>query len=217
MLEHLAFQRSINQVPCSLAQAIMIFHASLSLVAFSTSVTRPLSHFTLSFKDLWRPDRRILHRRSQTLFLTRRIKLDLGTENESTGHRKGNAEQPPQPLLGLNQASLCLQALTLMTGNKTSISIFPNSLINSQSHLCQLYPYGIPFGFQTSSQGKQWIQLAGHQGNFQAGEAGSVLKKLDALEQECYQSLMTDSLKKFVPEYKGNVEKNGESILFMNL
>ncbi|KAK3793201.1 hypothetical protein RRG08_012877 [Elysia crispata] len=100
-----------------------------------------------------------------------------------------------------------------MTGNKTSISIFPNSLINSQSHLCQLYPYGIPFGFQTSSQGKQWIQLAGHQGNFQAGEAGSVLKKLDALEQECYQSLMTDSLKKFVPEYKGNVEKNGEKYI----
>ncbi|KAK3793199.1 hypothetical protein RRG08_012875 [Elysia crispata] len=58
-----------------------------------------------------------------------------------------------------------------------------------------------------------WIQLAGHQGNFHAGEAGSVLKKLDAREQKCFQRLMTDSLKDFVPEYRGNVEKNGETYI----
>ncbi|CAL1533214.1 unnamed protein product [Lymnaea stagnalis] len=58
-----------------------------------------------------------------------------------------------------------------------------------------------------------WIQLAGHQGNFHAGEAGSVLKKLDAREQLCFVKLMADKLKDCVPEYRGDVEKNGESYI----
>ncbi|BFZ07770.1 hypothetical protein BsWGS_10811 [Bradybaena similaris] len=58
-----------------------------------------------------------------------------------------------------------------------------------------------------------WIQLAGHQGNFHAGEAGSVLKKLDSREQACFQKLMADTLKDFVPEYRGDVEKNGETYI----
>ncbi|PVD32362.1 hypothetical protein C0Q70_07796 [Pomacea canaliculata] len=55
-----------------------------------------------------------------------------------------------------------------------------------------------------------WIQLAGHQGNFQAGEAGSVLKKLDNREYTCFQQLMNDRLQPFVPEFRGVVEKNGD-------
>ena len=50
-------------------------------------------------------------------------------------------------------------------------------------------------------------------GNFQAGESGSVLKKLDKKEKQCYIKLMHDNLRPLVPEYKGDVEKNGESIL----
>ena len=43
---NLSINKSANQVPCSLAQTIMIFRASLSLVAFSASVTLPtLSYF----------------------------------------------------------------------------------------------------------------------------------------------------------------------------
>ncbi|XP_076442420.1 uncharacterized protein LOC143281220 [Babylonia areolata] len=55
-----------------------------------------------------------------------------------------------------------------------------------------------------------WIQLAGHQGNFQAGEAGSVLKKLDNREHQSFQRLMHDRLQPYVPEFRGVVEKNGE-------
>ncbi|KAH9499445.1 hypothetical protein Btru_077887 [Bulinus truncatus] len=52
-------------------------------------------------------------------------------------------------------------------------------------------------------------------GNFHAGEAGSVLKKLDAREQACFVQLMSDTLRSCVPEYRGNVDKNGE--LFIQL
>ncbi|XP_067680563.1 uncharacterized protein [Haliotis asinina] len=58
-----------------------------------------------------------------------------------------------------------------------------------------------------------WIQLAGHQGNFQAGEAGAVLKKLDSREKQCYLKLMSDSLKPFVPEYRGDTEKAGDKYI----
>lgn len=50
-------------------------------------------------------------------------------------------------------------------------------------------------------------------GNFQAGEAGSVLKKLDSREHQSLQRLMHDRLQPFVPEFRGVVEKNGERIL----
>ncbi|ESP02857.1 hypothetical protein LOTGIDRAFT_212354 [Lottia gigantea] len=58
-----------------------------------------------------------------------------------------------------------------------------------------------------------WIQLAGHQGNFQAGDAGSVLKKLDKREQNCFKKVMEDILRPYVPEYRGDVEHMGEMYL----
>ncbi|KAJ0176218.1 hypothetical protein K1T71_008392 [Dendrolimus kikuchii] len=63
-----------------------------------------------------------------------------------------------------------------------------------------------PF-FQTyKKQRYPWIQLAGHQGNFKAGpDQGTILKKLCPQEQKCFQLLMKDILRPFVPEYKGQV------------
>ena len=51
-------------------------------------------------------------------------------------------------------------------------------------------------------------------GNFRAGESGSILKKLCPKEHKCLQTLMTDILRPYVPEYKGDIEKDGESILY---
>ncbi|KAK3593427.1 hypothetical protein CHS0354_020186 [Potamilus streckersoni] len=67
-----------------------------------------------------------------------------------------------------------------------------------------------PFIQQFKKRRYPWIQLAGHQGNFQAGEQGSVLKKYDKGEQVAISKLMKDSLRPYVPEYKGEIEKNGE-------
>uniref|UniRef100_A0A0A9WWQ4 Kinase n=1 Tax=Lygus hesperus TaxID=30085 RepID=A0A0A9WWQ4_LYGHE len=63
-----------------------------------------------------------------------------------------------------------------------------------------------PF-FQTyKKQRYPWVQLAGHQGNFKAGpEPGTILKKLCPKEQLCFQILMSDILRPYVPEYKGHV------------
>ncbi|KAJ8280736.1 hypothetical protein GJAV_G00058390 [Gymnothorax javanicus] len=56
---------------------------------------------------------------------------------------------------------------------------------------------------------KRWVQLAGHAGNFQAGEQGRVLKRFCENEQQCLQKLMSDSLRPFVPGYYG-VEQHDE-------
>nr|AAL89896.1 RE35745p [Drosophila melanogaster] len=72
-----------------------------------------------------------------------------------------------------------------------------------------------PF-FQTyKKQRYPWVQLAGHQGNFKAGpEPGTVLKKLCPKEEECFQILMHDLLRPYVPAYKGQVtSEDGELYL----
>lgn len=63
-----------------------------------------------------------------------------------------------------------------------------------------------PFFQIYKKQRYPWIQLAGHQGNFKAGpDQGTILKKLCPQEQKCFQLLMKDILRPFVPEYKGQV------------
>ena len=50
-------------------------------------------------------------------------------------------------------------------------------------------------------------------GNFKAGEGGTILKKHCNREAKCLKKLMGDLLRSYVPEYKGDVERDGESIL----
>uniref|UniRef100_A0A8C8RFT9 Kinase n=1 Tax=Pelusios castaneus TaxID=367368 RepID=A0A8C8RFT9_9SAUR len=56
-----------------------------------------------------------------------------------------------------------------------------------------------------------WVQLAGHAGNFKAGEHGWILKKFSVCEQQCLERLMQDTLRPHVPAYFGVVEQDGES------
>lgn len=56
-----------------------------------------------------------------------------------------------------------------------------------------------------------WVQLAGHAGNFKAGEYGKILKKFCQCEQQCLEWLNRDTLRPFVPGYYGVVEKEGET------
>ncbi|XP_057204002.1 inositol-trisphosphate 3-kinase Cb [Triplophysa rosa] len=61
-----------------------------------------------------------------------------------------------------------------------------------------------------------WVQLAGHAGNFQAGENGKLLKKYCQCEQLCLQQLMNDKLRPFVPGYYGVVQHNDQDYNLMD-
>ncbi|XP_015041212.2 inositol-trisphosphate 3-kinase A isoform X6 [Drosophila pseudoobscura] len=75
-----------------------------------------------------------------------------------------------------------------------------------------------PF-FQTyKKQRYPWVQLAGHQGNFKAGpEPGTVLKKLCPKEEECFQILMQDLLRPYVPVFKGQVTSEDGDPVYLQL
>lgn len=60
-----------------------------------------------------------------------------------------------------------------------------------------------------------WVQLAGHKGNFKAADEGTILKKFSENEMQCFEKLRGDVLLPFVPGYHGVVEKDGESFLHM--
>lgn len=60
--------------------------------------------------------------------------------------------------------------------------------------------------------------MAGHQGNFKAGPDcfGTVLKKLCPKEELCFQILMKDVLRPYVPEYKGQITSDdGECKIYL--
>ncbi|KAK2849013.1 hypothetical protein Q5P01_008847 [Channa striata] len=52
-----------------------------------------------------------------------------------------------------------------------------------------------------------WVQLGGHQGNFQLGEGGEVLKLYSEVEAKCLDWLMRDPLRPFVPQYHGLITR----------
>ncbi|XP_074655554.1 uncharacterized protein LOC141909082 isoform X2 [Tubulanus polymorphus] len=72
-----------------------------------------------------------------------------------------------------------------------------------------------PFVQQFKKHRYPWVQLAGHQGNFRAGDQGTILKKLCSREQKCLDKLMKDILRPYVPEYKGEVIKDEEKYIQM--
>ncbi|XP_019940211.2 inositol-trisphosphate 3-kinase A [Paralichthys olivaceus] len=70
--------------------------------------------------------------------------------------------------------------------------------------------------FSASQRRKlNWVQLAGHKGNFKAADEGTILKKFSENEMQCFEELRDDALLPFVPGYHGVVEKDGESFLHM--
>ncbi|MED6241098.1 hypothetical protein ATANTOWER_027296, partial [Ataeniobius toweri] len=52
-----------------------------------------------------------------------------------------------------------------------------------------------------------WVQLAGHQGNFQVSKGGEVLKLYSEVEAKCLDCLMRDQLRPFIPQYHGLVTR----------
>nr|XP_020446440.1 inositol-trisphosphate 3-kinase A [Monopterus albus] len=70
-----------------------------------------------------------------------------------------------------------------------------------------------PFG--ATRRKLNWVQLAGHKGNFKAAEQGTILKKFSENEMQCFEKLKDDTMHPLVPFYYGTVEKDGESFLHM--
>ncbi|KAI5102225.1 inositol-trisphosphate 3-kinase A isoform X1 [Silurus meridionalis] len=71
-------------------------------------------------------------------------------------------------------------------------------------------------GIASQRKRLSWVQLAGHKGSFKAGEEGTILKKYAENEKLCFEHLRGDRLERFVPAYRGTVERDGELFLQMS-
>ncbi|KAM4620002.1 inositol-trisphosphate 3-kinase C [Polymixia lowei] len=63
---------------------------------------------------------------------------------------------------------------------------------------------------------QQWLQVVGHAGSFHVGEYGMLLKRFCEGEKQCFQKLMEDTLKAFVPAYHGVVQHDGHDYNMMD-
>ncbi|XP_041729501.1 uncharacterized protein LOC121560626 [Coregonus clupeaformis] len=61
-----------------------------------------------------------------------------------------------------------------------------------------------------------WVQLAGHAGNFHAGEYGRLLKRYCECEQLCLSKLMGETLRPYVPGYYGVVQRDEQDYNLMD-
>ncbi|XP_048732345.2 inositol-trisphosphate 3-kinase B-like isoform X2 [Ostrea edulis] len=138
---------------------------------------------------------------------------DSGTECRLTLHRNTSS------------TSLCSDDSSLSSSPSLSRTASNISLTETDEEISETKPkqsswkkirnvvHWSPFIQQFKKHRYPWIQLAGHQGNFQAGEPGAVLKKYDSKEQKAFDKLMRDVLRSYVPEYRGDVFKNNEKYL----
>ncbi|XP_054709594.1 inositol-trisphosphate 3-kinase B-like isoform X2 [Uloborus diversus] len=70
-----------------------------------------------------------------------------------------------------------------------------------------------PFIQTYKKQKYPWVQLAGHQGNFRAGHHGTIFKKFNSTEVSCFEKLMKDVLRPYVPAFKGKIVQEDETYI----
>lgn len=67
-----------------------------------------------------------------------------------------------------------------------------------------------------STEPQPWLQLVGHAESFQVGENGRLLKRHCVGEERCFQRLMEDRLRAFVPCFHGVVQHEGQDYTMMD-
>ncbi|KAM4627763.1 inositol-trisphosphate 3-kinase Cb [Polymixia lowei] len=118
--------------------------------------------------------------------------------------------------IGLSSASSFEESEDDFTGSDIESSLSParcdDGTWNKPWQKLKTMVHCSPFAVK----GYPWVQLAGHAGNFQAGEYGRLLKRYCECEQQCLQKLMGDTLRPYVPGYHGVVQRDEQDYNLMD-
>ncbi|XP_061684107.1 inositol-trisphosphate 3-kinase Cb [Syngnathoides biaculeatus] len=125
--------------------------------------------------------------------------------------------------IGLSSASSFEESEDDYTGSDIESSLSPTRSLcspddgpaNKSWHKLKTMVHWSPFVVSFKKR-YPWVQLAGHAGNFKAGENGRLLKRYCECEQQCLQKLMKDSLKPYVPGYYGVVQRDEQDYNLMD-
>ncbi|XP_078480459.1 inositol-trisphosphate 3-kinase C-like [Lampetra planeri] len=115
----------------------------------------------------------------------------------------------------LSSASSFEESEDDFTGSDIESSLSPAPVHNKSWQKLKTMVHCSPFVVSFKKR-YPWVQLAGHAGNFQAGEYGRLLKRYCECEQQCLQKLMTDTLRPYVPGYYGVVQKDEQDYNLMD-
>lgn len=124
--------------------------------------------------------------------------------------------------IGLSSASSFEESEDDFTGSDIESSLSPRSMCSPDDGagnkswqklktMVQWSPFVVSF-----KKRYPWVQLAGHAGNFQAGEFGRLLKRYCECEQQCLEKLMKDILRPYVPGYYGVVQRDEQDYNLMD-
>uniref|UniRef100_A0AAV2J1G9 Kinase n=1 Tax=Knipowitschia caucasica TaxID=637954 RepID=A0AAV2J1G9_KNICA len=126
---------------------------------------------------------------------------------------------------GLSSASSFEESEDDFTGSDIESSLSPGRLsslcspedgpANKSWQKLKTMVHWSPF-VASSKKRYPWVQLAGHAGNFQAGDDGRVLKQYCECERQCLQKLKEDVLQPHVPGYYGVVNKGEKDFNVMD-
>ncbi|XP_034556832.1 inositol-trisphosphate 3-kinase A-like [Notolabrus celidotus] len=159
--------------------------------------------------------------------------LELHPEDESPCSDSGCGGSPalmrsPRKLsnsssIGLSSASSFEESEDDYTGSDIESSLSParslcspdDGTVNKSWQKLKTMVHWSPFVVSFKKR-YPWVQLAGHAGNFQAGEYGRLLKKYCECEQQCLQKLMKDTLRPYVPGYYGVVQRDEQDYNLMD-
>lgn len=125
--------------------------------------------------------------------------------------------------IGLSSASSFEESEDDFTGSDIESSLSPSRSLcspddgtgNKSWHKLKTMVHWSPFVVSFKKR-YPWVQLAGHAGNFQAGEYGRLLKRYCECEQQCLQKLMKDTLQPYVPGYYGVVQRDEQDYNLMD-
>lgn len=122
--------------------------------------------------------------------------------------------------IGLSSASSFEESEDDFTGSDIESSLSPGRTSedgsgNKSWHKLKTMVHWSPFVVSFKKR-YPWVQLAGHAGNFQAGDYGRLLKRYCECEQQCLQKLKEDVLQPHVPGYYGVVKKDEQEYNVMD-
>ncbi|XP_071486903.1 uncharacterized protein [Diadema antillarum] len=139
----------------------------------------------------------------------RKLSTDSSLSSFSQGSIEDELEDPP-PSTGSVEPPVSTSAKAPFTAAGKRAQFSSASSWRKIRNMVHWSPF-----VQSFKKKYPWVQLAGHQGNFKAGEYGTILKKYCQKEQTALSTLMSDVLRPYIPEYKGEVERNSEKYVQM--
>uniref|UniRef100_A0AAY4CCP5 Kinase n=1 Tax=Denticeps clupeoides TaxID=299321 RepID=A0AAY4CCP5_9TELE len=151
-----------------------------------------------------------------------RLSLDRYTDVESSCSDSGcgGSPLPARSPRKLSSSSTGLSSASSFEESEddlepSSLALSPNTTLPKSWRKLKTMVHWSPFVVSFKKR-YPWVQLAGHAGNFQAGEYGKLLKRYCECEQMCLQKLMGDSLRPFVPGYYGVVQQDEQEYNVMD-